>query len=75
MRGVGLDAAVPPGLPSKPDASLYELYGVLGGCAMGVLLMAAIDKISTWRSNLIFGMPGYSPRVLNVPELGVVFIP
>jgi capsular exopolysaccharide synthesis family protein len=67
-----IDPAYPPGLPSKPDAQTYELYGVLWGCGAGVLLILVIDKLSTWRSSLIFGMPGYSPRVLKVPELGVI---
>jgi polysaccharide biosynthesis transport protein len=67
-----IDAAVTPALPYKPDAEIYELYGVLGGVCFGVLLILGLDQISTWRSSLIFGMPGYSPRVLKVPELGVI---
>jgi polysaccharide biosynthesis transport protein len=67
-----VDPANPPGVPSKPDAKMYELYGVAGGCCAGVLLILMIDRLSTWRSSLIFGMPGYSPRVLRVPELGVI---
>ncbi len=67
-----IDAATTPGLPYKPDAKTYELFGVLGGCFAGVVLILAIDQLSTWRSSLIFGMPGYSPRVLKVPELGVI---
>ena len=67
-----IDPAVVPGVPYKPDATTFEIYGVLAGCGVGVLLVLVIDKFSTWRSNLIFGMPGYSPRVLKVPELGVI---
>lgn len=67
-----IDPAVPPSLPSKPEAKMYELYGVLGGVAFGVVLVLAVEKIREWRSSLIFGMPGYSPRVLRVPELGVI---
>jgi len=67
-----IDPANPPGLPYKPDAETFELYGVLLGAGAGVLLILAIDKLSTWRSSLIFGMPGYSPRLLKVPELGVI---
>ena len=67
-----IDPAVPPGLPYKPDAQTFEEYGLLLGAGAGVLLILAIDKLSTWRNSLIFGMPGYSPRVLKVPELGVI---
>jgi capsular exopolysaccharide synthesis family protein len=67
-----IDPANPPGLPSKPEAKLYEFYGILGGIGFGIVLVLAIEKISEWRSSLIFGMPGYSPRVLKVPELGVI---
>ena len=67
-----IDPANRPNYPSKPEAKTYLLYGVLGGCGAGVLLILAIDKLSTWRNSLIFGMPGYSPRVLKVPELGVI---
>jgi succinoglycan biosynthesis transport protein ExoP len=67
-----IDAANPPSVPSKPDADIYILCGVLAGCCVGVLVILAIDKLSTWRNSLIFGMPGYSPRVLKVPELGVI---
>jgi capsular exopolysaccharide synthesis family protein len=67
-----IDPAVTPQLPYKPDAQTYELYGVLGGSFAGVLLILVIDQLSKWRSSLIFGMPGYSPRILKVPELGVI---
>ena len=67
-----IDPANPPGLPYKPDAETFELFGVLLGAGAGVLLILAIDKLSTWRSSLIFGMPGYSPGLLKVPELGVI---
>jgi succinoglycan biosynthesis transport protein ExoP len=67
-----IDPANPPGLPYKPDAQTFEMYGMLLGAGAGVVLILAIDKLSTWRSSLIFGMPGYSPRLLKVPELGVI---
>jgi len=67
-----IDPAGVPAIPSKPNATTFEIYGLMGGCCAGVLLIFVIDKLSTWRSNLIFGMPGYSPRVLKVPELGVI---
>ncbi|HWE53635.1 MAG TPA: polysaccharide biosynthesis tyrosine autokinase [Bryobacteraceae bacterium] len=67
-----IDAANPPSLPSKPEAKIYELYGILGGIGFGIVLVLGVEKISEWRSSLIFGMPGYSPRVLKVPELGVI---
>ncbi|HEY3824903.1 MAG TPA: polysaccharide biosynthesis tyrosine autokinase [Bryobacteraceae bacterium] len=67
-----IDAANPPALPYKPNAQVYEIYGLLLGAGGGVLLILVVDKFSTWRSSLIFGMPGYSPKVLKVPELGVI---
>jgi len=71
-NAVVVDSAGVPFGPYKPNATTFEIYGVILGCCAGVLLIFGIDKLSTWRSNLIFGMPGYSPRVLKVPELGVI---
>jgi capsular exopolysaccharide synthesis family protein len=67
-----VDPAVTPGLPYKPDAMSYELYGVAAGSASGVFLVLVIATISNLRSSRTFGVPGYSPRVLKVPELGVI---
>lgn len=67
-----VDPATPPFGPTKPKPERYELMGMAAGCAVGMMLIVGADKFSSWRSSLSFGMPGYSPRYLNVPELGVI---
>jgi succinoglycan biosynthesis transport protein ExoP len=67
-----IDPANTPGIPSSPIALNYELYGILLGCMVGIGLAFGMEKFSKWRSSQTFGVPGYSPSILNVPELGVI---
>jgi succinoglycan biosynthesis transport protein ExoP len=67
-----IDAANPPSLPYSPNGVTYEIYGVAGGVAAGMALALLIEGIARWRRSVTFGTPGYSARLLNVPELGVI---
>jgi succinoglycan biosynthesis transport protein ExoP len=67
-----IDAANPPSLPYRPNGITYETYGVAGGVAAGMALALLIEAIARWRRSITFGTPGYSARLLNVPELGVI---
>lgn len=67
-----IDAAATPGIPYKPAAMMYEIYGVAGGILAGIGVAFLIEGIAKWRRSITFGTPGYSARLLNVPELGVI---
>jgi polysaccharide biosynthesis transport protein len=67
-----VDPAIPPGLPYKPNGMSYEIYGMMGGTAAGIALALLMEGIAKWRRSVTFGTPGYSARLLNVPELGVI---
>ena len=67
-----IDPANPPSLPYSPNGVMYETYGVAGGVAAAIALALLIEGIAKWRRSVTFGTPGYSSRLLNVPELGVI---
>ncbi len=67
-----IDPANSPSLPYKPNGMMYETYGLAGGIAVGMALALLIEGIARWRRSVTFGTPGYSARLLNVPELGVI---
>lgn len=67
-----IDPANRPSLPYKPNGIMYETYGTAGGVTAGMVLALLIEGIARWRRSITFGSPGYSARLLNVPELGVI---
>jgi capsular exopolysaccharide synthesis family protein len=67
-----VDPAIPPSLPYRPNGMTYEIYGMMGGVAAGIALALLMEGMARWRRSVTFGTPGYSARLLNVPELGVI---
>ncbi len=67
-----IDPAAVPSLPYKPNGVMYEIYGAIGGILVGIGVALLIEGVARWRRSVTFGSPGYSSRLLNVPELGVI---
>lgn len=67
-----LDTANPAGMPFAPKPAYDIGIGTFIGFAMGFGLVFLKEQSSKQKSKLRFGVPGYAPSVLSVPELGVI---
>jgi polysaccharide biosynthesis transport protein len=67
-----LDMAFPSGMPYKPDPTNFLTVGTIVGIGIGFGLVFLKERIAKAKSTLKFGIPGYAPSLLSVPELGVI---
>jgi capsular exopolysaccharide synthesis family protein len=67
-----LDTAFPPSAAFTPIPMQSLGFGGCFGLAAGIALLLVKEMLAKRKSVLKFCMPGYSPSLLAVPELGVI---